>query len=82
MRFGLKRYFLFLLVSFLFSGILFSQQDVSLGIISLVGGEPLCPSDSVKFQVEITVNGAPENDVDGDTFYFQVNGPISRAAAN
>ena len=82
MRFGLKRYFLFLLVTFLFTGILFSQQDVSIGAISLVSGEPLCPSNSVKFQVEITVSGAPENDVDGDTFYFQVNGPISRSAAN
>ena len=63
-------------------GFLFSQQDVSIGNISIVGGEPLCPTNSVKFQVEISVSGAPENDVDGDTFYFQVNGPIPRAAAN
>ena len=82
MRFGLKKHFLFLLMSFLFSGIIFSQQDVSIGNISIVGGEPLCPTNSVKFQVEVSVTGAPENDVDGDTFYFQVNGPIPRAAAN
>ena len=69
-------------MSFLFSGILFSQQDISIGNISIVGGEPLCPTNSVKFQVEISVTGSPNNDVDGDVFYFQVNGPISRAAAN
>jgi hypothetical protein len=63
-------------------GYLFSQQDVSIGNITIVGGEPLCPTSSVKFQVEISVTGAPNNDVDGDAFYFQVNGPIARAAAN
>ena len=53
-------------------GYLFSQQDVSIGNITIVGGEPLCPTSSVKFQVEISVTGAPNNDVDGDVFYFQV----------
>ena len=62
-------------------GMLFSQgQDVSIGAISIVGGEPLCPSDSVKFSVEIINNdGANPNDVQTDFFYFRVNGPINRA---
>ena len=82
MRFGLKRNFFFIDDILVCTGISFSQsQDVSIETISIVGGEPLCPSDSVKFQVEIAVNTAPFNDVDDDTFYFEVNGPISRAAA-
>ena len=60
---------------------MYSQQDISIGSISIVGGEPFCPSNSVNFQVEITnLSGSP-NDVNGDAFYFQVNGPISRVAA-
>ena len=62
-------------------GMLFSQgQDVSIGAISIVGGEPLCPSDSVKFNVEIINNdGINNNDVEDDFFHFRVNGPIARA---
>ena len=61
---------------------MFSQnQDVSIGAISIVGGEPLCPTDSVNFQVVIANAGPGANDVNGDTFYFQVNGPIARAPA-
>ena len=61
-------------------GILFSQQDISIGTISIVGGEPLCPTNSVKFNVEIkNAAGSGANDVNSDLFYFQVNGPIPRA---
>ena len=70
-----KVYFLILL--FFSVGILFSQ-DISIGTISIVGGEPACPSDSVNFQVQIVNNGAADNDVNTDVFYFQVNGPINR----
>ena len=42
----------------------------------------MCPSNSVKFSVDIRNNdGGINNDVDNDLFYFQVNGPISRAPA-
>ncbi len=76
------RKILFLVLTFLSVGILFSQnQDVSIGAISIVGGEPLCPTDSVNFQVVIANAGPGANDVNGDTFYFQVNGPIARAPA-
>ena len=83
MRFGLKKRFLFLLMSFLFSGILFSQnQDVAIGTISIQGGEPLCPTDSAKFTIEIKNNGpVGNNDIQTDIIYFQVNGPIPRAPA-
>ncbi|OUU47723.1 MAG: hypothetical protein CBC28_05345, partial [Flavobacteriaceae bacterium TMED68] len=63
-------------------GMLFSQQDISIGTISIVGGEPLCPTNSVKFNVEIkNAAGSGANDVNSDLFYFQVNGPIPRAPA-
>jgi 2C-methyl-D-erythritol 2,4-cyclodiphosphate synthase len=78
----LLRKILFLLLTFFSVGVLFSQnQDVSIGAISIVGGEPLCPTDSVNFQVVIANAGPGANDVNGDTFYFQVNGPIARAPA-
>ena len=72
----------FLILSFFTVGMLFSQQDISIGTISIVGGEPLCPSNSVKFSVDIRNNdGGVNNDVNNDLFYFQVNGPIPRASA-
>ena len=81
MRFGLKRNFLFLLFLFVFSGISFSQsEDISIDNISVVGTSPICPSDSVEFTVTITNNdGTDANDISNDDFYFQVNGPITRA---
>ncbi|MBF10677.1 MAG: hypothetical protein CMC63_00380, partial [Flavobacteriaceae bacterium] len=66
----------------MFSGILFSQQDISIGTISIQGGEPLCPTNSVNFTIEIKNGpGLGANDVNNDIIYFQVNGPISRAPA-
>ena len=81
MRFVLKRLNLFLIFTFLFAGLLFSQdEDISIENISIVGGEPLCPSSSVQFTVTIKNNdGAVANDISNDDFYFQVNGPINRA---
>ena len=79
MRFVLKRLY-FLLFAFLFSGTLFSQEDISIDNISVVGSSPICPSDSVQFTVTITNNdGVDQNDISNDDFYFQVNGPINRA---
>ena len=81
MRFVLKRLNLFLIFTILFAGHLFSQdEDISIENISIVGGEPLCPSNSVQFTVTIKNNdGAVANDISNDDFYFQVNGPIDRA---
>ena len=81
MRFVLKRLNLFLIFTLLFAGQLFSQdEDISIENISIVGGEPLCPSSSVQFTVTIKNNdGAVANDISNDDFYFQVNGPINRA---
>ena len=59
-------------MSFLFSGIIFSQQDVSIGNISIVGGEPICPSRFCKISSEISVTGAPDaNDVEMMIFIFK-----------
>jgi len=79
MRFVLKRFY-FLFFIFLFSGTLFSQEDISIENISVVGSSPICPSDSVQFTVTIKNNdGVDPNDISNDDFYFQVNGPITRA---
>ena len=61
MRFVLKRLNLFLIFTLLFAGQLFSQdEDISIENISIVGGEPLCPSSSVQFTVTIKNNdGTP-----------------------
>ena len=42
----------------------------------------MCPSNAVKFSVDIRNNdGGINNDVDNDLFFFRVNGPIARAPA-
>ena len=80
MRLVLKRFYFLLFSIFLFSGILFSQEDISIDNISIVGSSPICPSDSIQFTVTITNNdGVDLNDISNDDFYFEVNGPISRA---
>ena len=83
MRFVLKRLNLFLILSILFSGVLFSQnQDISLESIGIDGGEPLCPTNSANVTFVIKNNGpVGNNNIQSDIIYFQVNGPIPRAPA-
>ncbi|MGB1554721.1 MAG: hypothetical protein ACPHDX_01305, partial [Flavobacteriaceae bacterium] len=73
---------LLLLVTLIFSFNSLFSQDVAIGNIVVGGGGSFCPSNDVSFTVEIIDIAGGGNDISNDRFYFEVNGPINRAAAN